>query len=88
MATSQDRFEHTIENCFLAKSKLIEKGFTEEDFYIADEDYTEVGYLVGEPMLITNDDFCKSALELYKESLCSQEDDDNMVDFYIEKGLL
>lgn len=83
-----NRFSHTIENCIFAKQELMKKGFKEGDFYFADEDYKDIGYLVGEPMLKTNDDFCKSALELYKESQWSEEDDNNMLDYYIENGLL
>lgn len=42
---------HTLDNCLFAKQELIKQGFTEEDFYSADEDYLEIGYLIGEPML-------------------------------------
>lgn len=83
-----NRFSHTLENCLFAKQELMKQGFKEGDFYLADEDYLEIGYLVGEPMMKTNDDFCKSALELYKDSQWSEEDDDNMLDYYIENGLL
>lgn len=77
-----NRFFHTLENCLFAKEELIKQGFKEDDFFTADEDYLEIDYLIGEPMLKTNDDFCKSALELYKESQWSDEDDNNMIDFY------
>lgn len=83
-----NRFFHTLENCLFAKQELMKQGFKEGDFYLADEDYLEIGYLVGEPMMKTNDDFCKSALELYKDSQWSEEDDDNMIDYYIENELL
>lgn len=83
-----NRFSHTLENCLFAKQELIKQGFKEDDFYLADEDYLEIDYLLNEPMLKTNDDFCKSALELYKESQWSDEDDDNMLDYYIENELL
>jgi len=83
-----NRFSHTLENCLFAKEELIKQGFKEDDFYLADEDYLEIDYLLNEPMLKTNDDFCKSALELYKESQWSDEDDDNMIDYYIENELI
>ena len=83
-----NRFSHTLENCLFAKQELMKEGFSENDFYLADEDYEEIGYLIGEPMLRTNDDYCKSALELFKESQLTDEDDNNMIDYYIEKGLL
>lgn len=81
-------FSHTLENCLNAKKELMKLGWQESDFYLADEDYLEIGYLVGEPMLKTNDDFCKSALELYKERQWSEEDDKNMLYYYIENGLI
>lgn len=81
-------FSHTLENCLFAKQELMKQGFKEDDFYLADEDYLEIGYLVGEPMIKTEDDFCKSALELYKDSQWSEEDDNNMLDYYIENELL
>jgi hypothetical protein len=83
-----NRFSHTLENCLFAKQELMKQGFKEDNFYLADEDYLEIGYLVGEPMIKTNDDFCKSALELYKDSQWSEEDDNNMLDYYIENGLI
>lgn len=83
-----NRFSHTLESCLFAKQELMKQGFKEGDFYLAYEDYLEIGYLVGEPMMKTNDDFSKSALELYKDSQWSEEDDDNMLDYYIENGLL
>lgn len=83
-----NRFSHTLENCLFAKQELMKQGFKEDDFYLADEDYLEIGYLLNEPMLKTNDDFCKSALELYKESQLSEEDDNNILDYYIENDLL
>ena len=82
-----NRFSHTLENCLFAKQELMKQGFNEDDFYLADEDYLEIDYLVGEPMLKTTDDFCKSAHELWKESQWT-DDDDNMLDYYIENGLL
>ncbi|WP_130736890.1 hypothetical protein [Flavobacterium sp. J27] len=84
----ENRFSHTLENCLFAKQELMNKGFKENYFYLADEDYLEIGYLVGEPMIKTDDDFCKSAHELWKESQWSEEDDNNMLDYYIENGLL
>lgn len=83
-----NRFSHTLENCLFAKKELMKEGFKEDDFYFADEDYKDIGYLVGEPMLRTNDDFCKSALDLYKESQLTEEDDDKMFDYYHELGLV
>lgn len=80
---------YTIEECLNAKTELIKRGFNkEDDFYAAGEDYIEIGYLLGEPMLKTNDDDCKSALELYTESQWTEADDNNMVDFYIENGMI
>ena len=83
-----NRFSHTLENCLFAKQELMKQGFKEYDFYLADEDYLEIDYLVGEPMLKTMDDFCKSAHELWKESQWTDEDDDNMLYYYIENELL
>ena len=83
-----NRFSHTLENCLFAKNELIKDGFSEEDFYSADEDYQEIGFLIGEPMLKTNDDFCKSALQLYKEKcLTEEEDDDKMIEFFLRNGI-
>jgi hypothetical protein len=82
-----NRFSHTLENCLFAKQELMKQGFKEEDFYLADKDYLEIGYLVGEPMLIKTDAFCKSAHELWKEFQWTDDDDDNMLDYYIENGL-
>lgn len=81
----QNIFSHTLDNCFFAKQELIKQGFTEGDFFLADEDYLEIGYLLGEPMLNTNDDFSKSALELWKESELSQQDDDSYFDYWLEQ---
>ena len=78
-------FSHTLENCLNAKKELVKLGLKEDDFYLADEEYLEIGYLLGEPMIKTNDDFCKSALELYKERQWTDEDDDNLWDYYKEK---
>jgi hypothetical protein len=82
-------FDHTLQNCNNAKAQLIEMGYNDpEDFYEAGEDYIEIGFLVGEPMLITNDDDCYSALDAFKDILLGEENADNMVDFYIENDTL
>lgn len=81
----KDRYSHTLDNCFFAKQELIKKGFTEGDFFLADEDYLDIGYLLGEPMLNSNDDFFKSALQLWKELELSQQDDDSFFDYWLEQ---
>jgi len=70
-----ERFSHTLENCLLAQQELINDGFSEDDFYLADFEFTEIGYLIGEPMMDVDDDTCKSALELYKEKCFSEYQD-------------
>lgn len=83
-----NRFSHTLENCLIAKDELIKDGFQENDFYLADEDYLEINYLLNEPMLKTNDDFYKSALELYREKCISEdEEDDRMIEFFLREGI-
>lgn len=85
MTNNSKNFAHTLENCIDAKTQLIGMGLNDpEDFYEADEDYIEIGYLLGEPMLKTNDDDTFSALEAFKATQWSEEDDNNMVDFYTE----
>jgi hypothetical protein len=83
-----NRFSHTLENCLFAKQELMKQGFKEDDFYLADKDYLEIDYLIGEPMLKTTDDFCKSAHELWKESQWTDEHDEKMLEYYIENELL
>ena len=75
-----NRFFHTLENCLFAKQELIKDGFSEDDFYYADIDDVEVGLILGEPILKSNDD-CITALELYKQK-CFSEDEDEMYDFF------
>ncbi len=83
-----ERFSHTLENCLLAKQELIKDGFSEDDFYLADYEFTEIGYLIGEPMMDIDDDTCKSALELYKEKCLLEDlDDDKMIEFFLREGL-
>lgn len=79
-----NRFSHTLENCLFAKNELLKDGFLENDFYLAGDDYLEIGFLPGEPMMKTNNDFCKSALELYKDkSFSEEENDDKMIEFFL-----
>lgn len=69
------QLNHTMENSLFAKQELIKFGFSENDFYLAEEHHTEIGFLIGEPMLKTEDDFCKSALNMYKEKIYVEEQD-------------
>ena len=79
---------YTIEDCLFAKQELINMALNKEhDFYLHDASYSE-NYLHNEPMVNCNDDNCISALELYNHKCCSQQDDDNMIEFYMGKGLL
>lgn len=83
-----NRFSHTVENGLFAKDELIKYGFSDEDFYLADFEFTEIGYLIGEPMIDINDDTCKSALELYKEKCISEDlDDYKMIEYFLREGL-
>lgn len=74
-----NRFYHTLENCLFAQQELIKLGLSEIDFYLADENHTEIGFLIGEPMLKTDDDFCKSALDMYKEKMFVEETENLLV---------
>jgi len=81
--------EHTIENCLEAKKKLIELGYyTENDFVEADSMDVEVGYILSEPLLKTNDDSMKSAFEFYSDVLFWAENEDDYIDFCIESGII
>lgn len=83
-----ERFSHTIENCLFAKQELLKDGFSEDDFYYADSDDVEVGLLIGEPIMKSNDDDCVTALELYKQKCFSEEEDeDKMIEFFLREGL-
>ena len=78
-----NRFSHTLENCLFAKQELMIYGFSEENFYYADADDVEVGLILGEPIMKSNDDDCVTALELYKQKCFSEEvDEDEMYDFF------
>lgn len=79
---------YTIEDCLLAKQELIRLGLKkEEDFYLHEACYSD-GYLEKEPMIKSKDDDCVSALSLYNQFLWSEDDDNNMVDFYIKNEFL
>lgn len=82
-----NRFSHTLENCLFAKQELMKKGWKEDDFYLHNASYSD-SYLDNEQMLVTNDDYSVSALELYTQRFFSEEHDKDMVDYYIENGLL
>lgn len=75
--------EYTLENCFLAKRMLIIDGFSEDSFSYADDYDTELGYILGEPLL-TNEDDCISAFNLWQQVInWSQEDDDAYADYVL-----
>lgn len=79
----ENRFSHTLENCLFAKQELMKDGFTEDNFYYANIDDVEVGLLIGEPIMKSNDDDCVTALELYKQKCFSEEvDEDEMYNFF------
>lgn len=81
-----NRFSHTLENCLFAKQELLKDGFLEDDFYLHDASYSDT-YLDNEPMMVTNDDFSKSALDLYKDKCFSEEeDDDRMIEYFLREG--
>jgi hypothetical protein len=61
--------EHTLENCHKAKKLLIETGsFSENDFENATQCDVELGYIIGEPLLFSDDDLT-SALKLWNEKV-------------------
>lgn len=76
--------EHTLENTHEAKKLLIEQGFNDSDFTEATQDDVELGYLIGEPLLIDEDGFAKSALELYNEKFFWDKHGDDYVDYMLE----
>jgi len=76
---------HTLEEGFAAKSELINQGFKETDFKLADEDDASVGFVLGEPILFDTDGDPKSAYQLYQDYLYSI--DPNGLDAEIEYHL-
>lgn len=75
--------EHTLENCHKAKKLLIETGsFSENDFENATQCDVELGYIIGEPLLFSNDDFT-SALKLWNEKVFWDTHEDSYVDFML-----
>ena len=82
------KLEHNLENALKAKNILISQyGFHESDFVSATQMDTEVGYIVGEPLSIKGDE-CTSALEMHKQVVSEVADEDNYIDYMIEKGLI
>lgn len=82
-----NRFSHTLENCLFAKQELLKDGFSEDDFYLHDASYSD-SYLDNEPMMKCDDDYCVSALELYKQKCFSEdEDEDKMIEFFLREGI-
>lgn len=75
---------HTLENCFIAKIELIKLGYAKESDFFINDDENHLGYLIGEPMLYSGDDYI-SALDSYNSMF---DDGINMVDYYIENGLI
>jgi len=80
-----NRFYHTFENCLYAKSELMKLGLKEEDFYLATEEYLEIGFLINEPMVKTNDDFCKSALDMYKEKMFLNQHEKTLINIHLKE---
>lgn len=76
--------EHTLANAQEAKKLLIEEGFNESDFTEAVQEDVDLGYLIGEPLIIDEDGFAKSALELYNEKLFWDKHGDDYVDYMLE----
>ncbi len=75
--------EHTLENCHKAKKLLIETGsFSENDFENATQCDVELGYIIGEPLLFSDDDFT-SALKLWNEKVFWDTHEDSYVDFML-----
>ncbi len=75
--------EHTLENCHKAKKLLIETGsFFENNFQEATKMYVELGYILGEPLLFSDDD-CTSALKLWNEKVFWGTHEDSYVDFML-----
>ena len=79
--------EHTLENALKAKKFLIEDGFSEDDFTDAIQDDVEIGYLIGEPLLIDEDGFAKSSIELWTEKLFLEKNADAYIDYMNENVL-
>lgn len=76
--------EHTLANAQEAKKLLIEEGFNKSDFTEAVQEDVDLGYLIGEPLIIDEDGFAKSALELYNEKLFWDKHGDDYVDYMLE----
>ena len=79
--------EYNLENAIKAKNCLIEKGFNESDFYEAQGVDIEVGYILNEPMIITNNEDMKSAFELFNDTAPTNKEVDNYLDFLFPNGL-
>ena len=81
------KLDHTIENCFKAKRLLIENTcLVESDFIYADNWDTELGYIEGEPLLISEDD-CKSALDMWNDKLFWDEHEEDYINFMIDEDI-
>lgn len=65
-----------------AKNQLIQLGFDDSDFSEATQDDVEVGYTLGEYLLISEDS-CKSAIELLDEINFWKENEENYINFMI-----
>ena len=79
--------EHTLKNALKAKKFLIQDGFSEDDFTDAIQDDVEIGYLIGEPLLIDEDGFAKSSIELWTEKLFWDKHQDSYLDYMLENVL-
>jgi hypothetical protein len=82
-AVSGSFLEHTLENCHKAKKLLIETGsFSQNDFKNATQCDVELGYIVGEPLLFSDDNFT-SALKLWNEKVFWDTHEDSHVEFML-----
>lgn len=76
--------EHTLENALKAKELLIKDGMCEDDFSEATQDDIEVGYILGEPLIIKGED-CISALDCWKDKVFWDKHSDDYVDFMLKQ---
>lgn len=101
MLGEDGRIKHTLENCFFAMNDLIKRGFLkEDDIYFEDNfdydyDYEGMyGFFKEEPLVKNqsenpyDDSEPNPCFNLWYSLEYGEEDANNMVDYFIENGLI
>lgn len=95
MLGEDGRIKYTLENCFFAMNDLIKRGFLKEDDIYFEDDYQDfMDYFKEEPLIKNqsenpyDDSEPITCFNLWYSLEYGEEDANNMVDYYIENGLL